>query len=275
MSMRNIIDEILEKKARNIPIREWVQPSKPRWDLVSNRISRIRAIPNAINLLNFVCESLEPEELEKYPDIENESSEVCYQEGVLGEIARYIPIGLIACVEAYFRQVYADLIDYGDPYKKNAAEFSDIKFNIKTAILLERAELSIGDFIAHLLSINNFEGSESTMTKLTGKSFSEELEKEIENSNELQQTEFMLGTEEDYITRGYRILSKGLVVPTSQKIYRDMVCDVKDVFELRHKLCHEANPIIMDDDEYVISKAPNSVLKFLVVSEAVVERMLS
>ncbi|MBD2312500.1 hypothetical protein H6G20_12590 [Desertifilum sp. FACHB-1129] len=273
--MRNIIDEILEKKSRNIPITDWLQPSRPRWDLVSNRISRIRAIPHAINLLDLICYRFEIEDIEKYPEIESECHEVRFPGGVVNEISRYIPIGLVACIEAYFRQVYADLIDYGDPYKQNAAEFSDIKFNIKTAISLERADLSIGDFISHLLPINSFEGIESTMTKLTGSNFSQALEREIENSKELQQTELLIGSEEDYIKRGYKIISGGLVVPTSQKLHRDMVCAIKDVFELRHRLCHEASPIMSDHDDAVISEAPGAVLRFLVVSEAVVERMLS
>ena len=274
--MRNIIGEILERKARNVSIRDWVSPSRLRWELVSNRITAIKSIPHAINILDFVCYSLETNELEKYSEIERENE---FLEGnVLGEIARYIPIGLVACVEAYFRQVYVDLISCGDPYKKNAVRFSKrIKssFDIETAISLETAGLSIGDFIGHLVSVNNFEDIESTMTQLTDKGFSEELQKEIENSNELQQVQFMFGTEEDNLAEGYRVVSQGLVVPTAQKIYRDMVCDIKDVFELRHKLCHEAAPISTDDDKNTISKAPASILKFLVISEAVVERMLS
>ncbi|MBD1918074.1 MULTISPECIES: hypothetical protein [Cyanophyceae] len=272
--MRNIIDEILEKKARNIPIREWLEPSRPRWDLVSNRISRIGTIHQAIDLLEFVCHESAIEEMEGYDEMKNKIHVIQYS-GVLNEISRYIPIGLIACIEAYFRQVYADLIDFGDPYKSNAADFSDIKFSIRTAISLEKAELSIGDFISHLLPISSFENIESTMTKLTGGSFSEALQKEVENSNELQQPEILMGDKEDYIRRGYLIISDNLVLPTSQKIHRDMLSTIKDVFELRHRLCHEASSIMPDRDDSIISGATSSVLKFLVVSEAVVERMLS
>jgi hypothetical protein len=171
--------------------------------------------------------------------------------------------------------VYADLINFGDPYKENASKFSDIKFNIKTAISLERAELTIGDFIAHILPINNFENIENTITQLIGDRFSEKLEIEIINSQGLQQTEFICMLDNEVLEKDYKRVSEVLAVQKPQKIYRDMIRDVQNVFEMRHKLCHEGNPIMTDEDVGLMLSSPEAVLEFLVVSESVLDKLLS
>lgn len=86
------------------------------------------------------------------------------------ELSRYFPIALVSCIEGYFRLVFADLINHGAPYKDNAAKF-EIKFTIDTAVSLERHSVTLGEFVAHLLPLNNLDDIESNMTTLIGESF--------------------------------------------------------------------------------------------------------
>ena len=55
------------------------------------------------------------------------------------ELAKYMPIGFIACVEGYFRLVFRDLIDHGDPFRTNVAAFKDIRVGLEHVIAMNRA----------------------------------------------------------------------------------------------------------------------------------------
>ena len=39
------------------------------------------------------------------------------------EVFKYIPIALVACMEGLFRSLYAEIIDYGEPYSNNVEKF--------------------------------------------------------------------------------------------------------------------------------------------------------
>lgn len=128
------------------------------------------------------------------------------------ELLRYIPIALVAAIESYFRMVFRDLIDFGTPYDQNVRKLPDIKLDFLTILDLRREKISPGEFIAHMLSVNNLEGINSHMSALMGSDFLESL-----NNTEVE-------------FPSHKIKFK--VIPG---VYQGL----NDMFSLRHIYCHE------------------------------------
>lgn len=258
MSRRNYVSEILSKKQRTVP-------TSRRWDLVSNRINDMSVIPHVIrlieNLQQFSLSTIE--ELEGYEWIRRDSGKVIDSSGITWEIARYIPIGLVGCIEGYFRKVYVDLIDHGSPYKENAAKLTDIKFSLETAISLEIHSISIGEFIAHLITTNNLEDINKNISTLIGDDFLEQLKtarkSAIPHSYELPLTENNIYC----------------VEPDYDDLNSDMIMSIKRMFELRHMFCHEIDPTMSSKDYSSILGYPETAIEFLWISEFVIDKLLS
>jgi|GEM_PF-5794450 len=172
------------------------------------------------------------------------------------EISRYFPIALIACIEGYFRLVFADLINHGSPYKENASKF-DIKFTIDTAISLEKHSVSLGEFVAHLLPLNNLEDINANMSTLMGESFLAQFKKKrAETATQLH------------------------LFPTSdEEIDARIIGIIKRLFEKRHMYCHELYPPVTDSDDSFFLKSDNgasdAAIEFLWVSEAGVKELIA
>lgn len=82
------------------------------------------------------------------------------------ELLRYFPIGVVAALEGYFRMLYADLINSGDPYATRAQAFRDIKIAPSAASAVDGRKVSIGEFISHQLRHNSFRDIRSNMSVL-------------------------------------------------------------------------------------------------------------
>jgi hypothetical protein len=257
MSKRDYVTEILQKRQRTAPVTR-------RWELVSERINDLGRIPDVIHLLEELEDVSGLEDLEDYIAIQSAHDKVKHSFSLTWEIARYIPIGLVACMEGYFRQVYADLINHGSPYKANASKFTDIKFSIEIAISLENHSLSIGDFVAHLLTTNNLEDINKNISTLIGDDFLEKL-KAARQSAIPHSYEFRLDSNNEvYIGE-----------PDYNQINSYMIKSVKRMFELRHMFCHEIDPRMSREDFYSILKYPEIALEFLLISEFAVDILLS
>jgi hypothetical protein len=107
------------------------------------------------------------------------------------EIHRYIPIGIIACVESFFRATVKELIDFGSPFSEKAVNLREIKFDFSVVHAIAGKELTVGDFLSHLLPMKSFEDINSTIGTLAGKDFLSELkiyffEKEYNEEDENQ-----------------------------------------------------------------------------------------
>ena len=95
------------------------------------------------------------------------------------ELLKYISIGTVACVEAYFRMAVRDLIEHGSPFEQNARKLQDIKLELATILDMRREKISHGEFIAHLLPLNNLDDINRHVSVLIGSSFLDDL-KDIE-----------------------------------------------------------------------------------------------
>ena len=56
------------------------------------------------------------------------------------ELLKYIPIATVACFEAFFRSVYKELIDFGEPFNENAIKFRQ---SLKTAFSISNCFLAV------------------------------------------------------------------------------------------------------------------------------------
>src|ERR1035438_2584178 len=92
------------------------------------------------------------------------------------EVARYFPIAAVACLEGYYKMVYADLVNAGAPYSDNAIAFSELRLGVKELLAVHRKQTSVGEMIAHQLPHNRLGDIDRNMTILTGKDFLKDLE---------------------------------------------------------------------------------------------------
>jgi hypothetical protein len=254
MAKRNIIDEILSKKKR-LPFAK-----NRRWDLVSSRLIRIR---ETIFLLDML-ESTANREVEEAQDLLDELIEVTESQidsseiiGLMHEISRYIPIGLVSCLEGYFRVVYADLLNFGSPFRENVSKLeTKFSFNIETVFTLERSSVSLGEFVAHLLQTSSLDDINNIMSILTGKDFLTQFKKEFANyqKNQIQLSLFPMDDED-------------LAV--------QVITDIKRLFELRHMYAHEIDPPIDHKDFSSIWRGADATFKFIWNSERILDRLLT
>lgn len=226
---RDYIDEILSKKQR-------LNPTSRRWELISNRI-------NDLSKLTELLGVLEPQ----VPD----RGEITKFEGLEWELARYIPVGFVACIEGYFRIVYANMIDYGAPFRDNSSRF-DIKFSISTALSLQKHSVSLGEFIAHFLPTNNLDDINKNVSTIIGEDFLFRFKEKREQLD--------------------RRLS--LIEISSEEVSAYLLNNINRLFEFRHKYCHEADPPMTQEDLLRIRAFPRDIIEFLWTSEALVSEIL-
>ncbi|HEU0143157.1 MAG TPA: hypothetical protein VFQ47_00070 [Nitrososphaera sp.] len=129
------------------------------------------------------------------------------------ELYRYFPIAMIAAMEGYFKIVYRQLIDYGQPYSANALGFKDLKFEIAELLAISGGIVSSGQLVAHLLPHKSIYDINRNMSTLLGEDFFGEFKK--------QKIPFI---EDDILI---------------EEIFPYLKGGVQSTFEIRHLFCHE------------------------------------
>ncbi len=254
MAKRNIIDEILSKKSR-LPFAK-----NERWDLVSSRLARIRESIYLFDMLESTMNQGMDEAqglLEELIEATNASIDSDDILDLTYEMSRYIPVGLVSCLEGYFRIVYANLLDFGSPYRDNANKLdAKFTFNIETVFTLERSAVSSGEFVAHMLQTSSLEDINSIMSVLTGENFLVQFKKEFSNfqKNQIQMSLFPTDDED---------------------LASQVIIDIKRLFELRHMYAHEIDPPIDNKDFSSIWRGADATFKFIWNTERILERLLS
>ena len=85
---------------------------------------------------------------------------------VKSELLRWIRVGTVAALEAYFRAVVRDLVDYGEPFRSRVRALYDAKLDLSTILSLNAAEVTMGELIAHLLPLSRLDDITQRMTTL-------------------------------------------------------------------------------------------------------------
>ena len=130
------------------------------------------------------------------------------------EVLRYTFICSIACLEGYFRLVIKDLINNSENCLKNIQKIDDLKFDVQSVLAIHGKEVSIGEFVSHLVPLSSFEQLNKNLSTITDANFTEELKKmEMETEN-----------------------------GETEKLFSDTPKYVKQTYELRNIYCHELAP---------------------------------
>ena len=130
------------------------------------------------------------------------------------ELLKYCPIGYIACVEGYFRLLFANLIDNGSPFMDNIIGFRDVRFGTDVVAAIQSKKVSLGEFMAHLLPIRNVSDINRNMSTITGEDF----------LALLKNKPFGLGSNS---------------LGTVEEVFPDFIGKVGQLFRLRHIYAHE------------------------------------
>ncbi len=97
---------------------------------------------------------------------------------IADELLVYVPVGIVACVQEFFRSAIAALID-ADPdrlvrFAKSLA-LKDIKLSLDILRGLAGRKFTTGELVAHLTPLNQREHIEDVMTGILNESFTEKL----------------------------------------------------------------------------------------------------
>lgn len=132
------------------------------------------------------------------------------------ELWRYTFVGLVACLEGFFRLAIKDLIDKSNECKENIRAIKDIKYDVDTVLAIHSKTVSIGEFISHLVPLSSFESLNRNMSLILGLDFMGEL-KNIE-------------------------LVKKKFPKETRRLPSDTAKWLKELYRLRNIYCHELSP---------------------------------
>lgn len=142
------------------------------------------------------------------------------------ELSRYYPVAFVAMIEGYFRTVISDLINKGSPFVERATKLSNVKLNVETASAIQLQKITVGEYVAHFLRISSLDDINRAMSHLLNFDF----------LDHLITSEFDLFEDESLTLREARA---------------DFIQTVKDLFTMRHMLCHEfSENISIDNGRY-------------------------
>lgn len=91
------------------------------------------------------------------------------------EFLRYVPIGVVACTEGFFRAAFRQVVDADQEFFERATRYSvvrDLKLDLNLLQAVHGRKITVGELIAHVVPTNSLEQIDSFMTALMGgKSF--------------------------------------------------------------------------------------------------------
>lgn len=213
MAKRNIKEEILSLKQRN--------------EFESPNFSRLYDLKAIIDVLQS-----------------NSDKEI-------DEFFKYIPIAVVASIEAFSRASIKSLIDFGSPYVENSeALFNRTiqKLDFEIFLSVQNKIFSIGELLSHLVSCNNITDLETSLTSIMGVGLFSALEKH----------EMIIG---------------GLYDEEKTFLYRSSIVSIKKsivrTFENRHIFCHESNKNSKIDRSQIVEDFVNCLLFLEMASDFV------
>ncbi len=143
-----------------------------------------------------------------------------------GELHKYIPIGMIACVESFFRAALKEMIDLGSPYSERSSKLREIKFDFTMVQAIQGKKLTVGDFLSHLVPMKSFDDIGDVISVLTEKDFFKELKPYFfENMAWEARNKF---------------LSLNELTKENQQEVGKIYESVQEMYKFRNIFCHEA-----------------------------------
>jgi hypothetical protein len=158
------------------------------------------------------------------------------------ELLAYFPIAIVALLEAYTRGLIADLIDAGEPFAHNARDLKEASFDLDAVLAIDRKRMSPGDFIAHSLPISSLDHIDNYLSILIqGDTRSKDRRRRSERFLE------RLKSVPLYFSGRQAVGDK--LPPINDAVYDKL----REMFQMRHELCHEMThpDDVIDGDEKV------------------------
>jgi hypothetical protein len=87
------------------------------------------------------------------------------------EFLRFTPVGVVACLEGYFKGLMCDLIDLGPPFLQNAVSFKEVKVTLEGLVKTQSRHVSVGELLTHSLRISSLEDINHHMSIVLGDDF--------------------------------------------------------------------------------------------------------
>ncbi|MDC1174197.1 DUF1311 domain-containing protein [Bacteriovoracaceae bacterium] len=168
------------------------------------------------------------------------------------EIVKYFPVALVVTIETHIRNTIKDIVDSDSQYSDNISKFDNIKLDMNILKALYRKEVTLGDFISHLLPISNLDSINKTLSTLLDIKFLLELKNH---------------REPDYLDLNGNNGEKTLQNP--EKIFLDL----KELYKLRNIYAHELAPDCPPDREQLLSIS-KSAISFIKASVSMVSDIL-
>jgi hypothetical protein len=156
------------------------------------------------------------------------------------ELFKYIPIAVVACFEAFFRSIFKELVDFGKPYSDNVIKFNqskNIKLDFDIINAIQAKSVTVGEFISHILPLNNLDDINQNLSALMGLDFLQSLKTFKKNSV-------------------FESITKPCESFTENS--NQIIGDIKRAFDLRHIFCHEFAANIIIDTEVTLRLLVNS-----------------
>lgn len=167
------------------------------------------------------------------------------------ELLKYIPIGLVACLQGYFKLAIRDIIDDVPLYKKNILKLDlKNKFKVEPILGIFDKKITLGEFVSALLPIRNLEAINAYMSSLLDIKFLDKLR--------TQKITF-LDRDSHFSFSKY-----------ADKVYED----IHKIFEDRHIFCHELAPLKEPKLEET-KRLFDSATLFIMATEPLIHKMLS
>jgi len=170
-----------------------------------------------------------------------------------GELTRYFPVALIACIEGYFRLAIKDLVDAGEPYLTNAEKSaSSLKLDFSVLRAVHGKAITVGELVAHGVQLSRIEHIDATLSSLLGKSFLDALR---------------------IITDRWAHEVRGEPITPILSNPDTVFADVSRTFELRHIICHEiASAYRIEAEE--IARCLESCVSFLRAADELISETI-
>ncbi|PSB00848.1 lysozyme inhibitor LprI family protein [Merismopedia glauca] len=101
------------------------------------------------------------------------------------EFSRYIPKAVVASLQGFLRSVWGKTLDLGEPYSSRIAKYlkdkSKVTFDFITVRQIAREDITLGEFVAHSLSFNNFEDVTEAFSAILDCNFSDLLKQQSDS----------------------------------------------------------------------------------------------
>tara|TARA_R110001583_G_scaffold93633_1_gene236639 strand:- start:1367 stop:2092 length:726 start_codon:yes stop_codon:yes gene_type:complete len=227
MANQNRIDEMLSKKSN------------------ADEASIFERLKSLSELEEFYTEILSDD----FSEDENTLESISNNAHVIYEATLYPIVGLVACIEGFFRLKVKQLIDSSAFYKQNAKKL-DVTLSLKTTIDLEINNLTIGDFVAHVVRLNNLNDIKSTFSILLDEDFIK-----------------LFSEWKDKLDTQIDLFSGTDMETTPRHKFNWLMKSLNDLYVKRNKICHESYVPVGYDFETEYLCFSRHVIEFISVCD--------